>query len=230
MTNTKKINRALAFILTLSIILCCFGILGGIEASAVTNGVSMYYCDQQPLKYGLISYRIYIKTEGNAFNQQVYVHYSTERNNEDTYDMQASYLKTLADGSKIWVANITAQSIRYVIKYVADGQIFWDNNGGKFYTDETVGSIAIVINCSSDSRTISVTLKNYGYNKQVTLRYTTNSWNTYSEIPMHYKSTNANGTEVWEANISLDISNNSSFEYSVCYKVNGMTYWASSFC
>lgn len=230
MTNTKNFNRTLAIILTLSIILFCFGVFGGIKANAVTNGVSMYYCDQQPLKYGLTSYKIYIKTEGNASDQQVYVHYSDELNSEEIYDMQASYLKTLADGSKIWVANITTRSISYVIKYVADGQIFWDNNGGKSFTDETIGSIAIIINCSSDSRTISVTLKNYGYNKQVTLRYTTNSWNTYVEVPMHYKSTNANGTEVWEVNIPLDISNNNSFEYSVCYKVNGMTYWASSFC
>lgn len=230
MAKTKTLKRTLTFILTLSMLLCCIGAFGSVQASAATERVSMYLFDPYFSKYGSTSAYVYIQTNDNASNQQVYVHYHYI--NDEWLDAQAEYLTTLADGSKIWKANITCYGTEYAIKYVADGEVIWDNNNGKNYGDELLGSAPITVNrtgFNGSSYPIVVTLQNYSYQKDVQVRYTVDNWKTYEDAPLSYKSTTEYGTEIWETDLSISADQLSSFQYCVCYKEGNNTYWANNF-
>lgn len=232
MIKTKNFKKALTILLSLSMLLCLVGSFGSIKANAATDRVSMYLLDPIFSKYGMSSVNIYVKTKDNASNQQVYVHYQY-RTDQDWQDKQAEYLMTLSDGSKIWKATISSYSIEYAIKYVADGETIWDNNNGNNYGYELLGTAPITVNrnyyTSYDNFNVNVTLQNYGYNKNVQVRYTENNWATFTDVPLSYKSTNTDGTEIWGTTLSLDSSKSDSFEYCVYYEVNGQTYWANNF-
>ncbi len=60
------------------------------------------------------------------------------------------------------------------------------------------------------------------------MRYTTNSWASYKEAPLHYVTTGSDGNELWTVNVR-DTWNADSFEYCISYTVNGTTYWANNF-
>ena len=230
MTKTKTLKRTLTFILTLSMLLCCVGAFGNLEASAATDRVSMYLFDPYYSKYGATSANVYIKTNDNASNQQVYVHYHYI--NEDWRDAQAEYLTTLADGSKIWRATISCFGTEYAIKYVADGQVIWDNNNGENYGYELLGSAPITANRTRfnlNSYPVTVTLQNYGYQKNVQVRYTVDNWATYKDAPLSYQSTTQYGTEIWKTDLPVTEDELSSFQYCVYYEVNGQPYWANNF-
>lgn len=230
MTKTITLKRTLTFILALSMLLCCVSAFGSVQASAATDRVSMYFYEPTFIKYGYTSSNIYIQTKDNASNQQVFVHYNY-REGYDWEDAQATYLTTLSDGSKIWKASIGSYNMEYAIKYVADGQTIWDNNNGNNYKRQILGTAPITVmkDFSSSYVKISVVLKNYGYQKNVFLRYTLDNWASYRDISMAYESTNDDGTEIWSVTLPLDSYQLNSFEYCVCYQVNGQTYWANNF-
>lgn len=233
MLKTKTLKRTLTFLLTLSMLLCCVGAIGGVQASAATDRVSMYYFEPVTYKYGILTSNIYIQVRDNASNQQVYVHYQYTPG-EEWLDEQASYLTTLSDGSKIWKATISSPNTEYVIKYVADGTVIWDNNNGNNYHTEYLGTAPITVNrgeapSSPKNYPINVTLQNYGFEKKVTVRYTEDDWKTYKDVTMSHTGTNSDGTEIWSTELNLDGSKINSFEYCVRYEVNGQVYWANNF-
>lgn len=226
MIRTKNFKRTLTFVLALSMLLCCVSAFGSVQASANTNQVNMYFYEPIFSKYGLTSANIYIQTKGNAFNQQVYVRYQYH-SNQEWNDVQATYLCTFCDGSKLWRASISSYNTQYSIKYVADGQIYWDNNNGNSYTNEILGDIPLII--KKDDLKINAISKNNGFQKSIYVRYTEDNWNTYKDIPMIYNSTNEDGTENWSTTLNLDSSKSDSFEYCVYQQINGKTCWAH-FC
>lgn len=230
MVKTGTIKRTLTFILALSMLLCFVGAFGSVQASAATDRVSMYFYEPTFSKYGLTSANIYIQTKDNAANQQVYVHYNY-RDGFDWEDSQATYVTTLSDGSKIWKAPIHSYNMEYAIKYVADGQTIWDNNNGNNYGYQILGTAPITVkkDFPSNEGRFSVVLKNFGYQKNVQARYTEDNWATYKDVPLKYISTNTDGTELWEASVSIDHNKLDSYEYCVYYEVNGQTYWANNF-
>ena len=61
------------------------------------------------------------------------------------------------------------------------------------------------------------------------MRYTTNSWASYKEAPMHYVSTGADGNELWTATVNDNWNTGSNFQYCISYTANGNTYWANNF-
>lgn len=232
MKKTITFKKALTFLVVLSMLLCCVGAFGSIQASAATDRVSMYLRDPYFSKYGMSGSYIYVQTKDNASNQQVYVHYYYSNN--EWKDAQAEYLMTLDDGSKIWKAYIIGYGTEYAIKYVADGQVIWDNNDGKNYTDQLLGTAPITVNrnyyyMSLDNYDVNVTLQNYGYQKEVVVRYTDNNWASYTDVPLSYDSTNQYGKELWSTELHISNGNPDAFEYCVYYKVNGKTYWANNF-
>lgn len=232
MTKTRTFKRTLTFILALSMLLCCVSAFGSVQASAATDRVSMYLCDAYSSRYGTYCATVYIQTKGNASNQSVYLHYN-DGYNSDWKDIQASYFTTLSDGSKIWQASIAGDfDMQYAVKYIADGQTFWDNNNGKNYNKEKIGTAPITATRSVYYGTafgVAATLQNYGYSKNVQVRYTEDNWATYKDVPLTYQSTNSDGTENWLTKLELDRSKSESFQFSIYYKVNGQTYWANNF-
>ncbi len=231
MTKTRNFKRTLTFILALSMLLCCVGAFGSVQASAATDRVSMYLCDPYFYENGLTCSDVYVQTKDNASNQQVYVHYFYVPGYE-WKDSQATYVTTLSDGSKIWKASIGSYGTEYAIKYVADGVTYWDNNNGNNYKAQLLGTAPITVNRTGyvyNYYPVSVTLQNYAYQKNVVVRYTDDNWATYHDVPLTYSSTNKDGTELWSASLPIDISKLSSFEYCAYYEVNGQTYWANNF-
>lgn len=231
MTRTKTLKRTLTLLLTLSMLLCCASAFGSVEASAATDRVSMYLRDPFFNENGLTASDVYVQTKDNASSQQVYVHYFYMPGYE-WKDSQATYVTTLSDGSKIWKASIGSYNTEYAIKYIADGETYWDNNNGNNYTTQLLGTAPITVNRTeyiSSYCPVKVTLQNYAYQKNVVARYTDDNWATYHDVSLTYSSTNTDGTEIWNTNIPINEGESTSFEYCVYYEVNGQTFWANNF-
>ena len=233
MNNTGIIKKSISMVLAFSMILSLFVLFANINVNAATDCVSMYSTGKVFSKYGITTREIYIQTTDNASDQHVYVHYNY-LDGQEWKDAEATYVTTLADGSKIWRSVINSFNTEYAIKYVADGQTYWDNNNNNNYTDEQIGTAPITVVRSGypffDGKySIDVLLKNFAYEKNVQVRYTQDNWDTYNDVPLSYSLTNADGTEQWSVDLNLGDKGTSDFEYCVYYQVNGQTYWANNF-
>lgn len=241
MTQTSKTTRFTSVILTIAVLFSLICTVGATSANAAVNDrVSLYSSGVTFAKYGAQTYEIFVKTNDNAHDQEVYIHYYY-MSGMDWEDVKAEYVATLGDGSKIWKSYLTSYNCEYAIKYVADGQTFWDNNNGSNYNGtEVIGSAPISVKRIGKyyydlaSYPIDVVLQNYAYEKNVFVRYTTDGWNTYTDTALGYAETNSDGTETWSGSIDISsiVANNynyADFEYAVCYQVNGTEYWANYF-
>ena len=144
MTKTHKLKKSVSLALAFTMLLSLFCIMSKTNVGAVTDRVSMYSSDVTFVKYGKVTRNIYIQTTDNASSQQVYVHYNY-MSGEEWRDAQAEYFTTLSDGSKIFKASISSFNDEYAIKYISDGNEYWDNNNGNNYHDEKIGSAPITI-------------------------------------------------------------------------------------
>ena len=234
MTKTHKLKKSVSLALAFTMLLSLFCIMSKTNVGAVTDRVSMYSSDVTFVKYGKVTRNIYIQTTDNASSQQVYVHYNY-MSGEEWRDAQAEYFTTLSDGSKIFKASISSFNDEYAIKYISDGNEYWDNNNGNNYHDEKIGSAPITIDRygyqTGSQYVVNVVLKNYSYEKDVKVRYTEDNWATQHDVAMHYVSTNDDGTELWAATLNLSNTSGRIFEYCAYYynKSNNQTYWANNF-
>lgn len=237
MTQTRKSTKIVAMMLTLTMLLSvfCFKAVTPVSASTAPR-VSFYSMGGINTRHGITTYEVFVQTNDNANDQAVTIHYFYMPNLGWT-DTKATYVTTLSDGSKIWRAVFTSYKCQFAIKYEADGEVFWDNNNGNDYTSANViGAAPIaserlsVYQFSGRDYTINAILKNFAYEKNVFVRYTTDGWNTYSDQALSYVNTNSDGTERWSTKLSLEgVNTSSGFEYAICYQVNGQEYWANYF-
>ena len=227
----STVKKTVSVITVLCILVSAFCVITGTAGAASNDRVKMYSAETYFCKYGITGTYVYVQTKDNASNQQVTVHYNYLKG-QAWQDSDAEYFTTLADGSKLWKAYITSYNTEYAIKYVADGVTIWDNNNGKNYTTEQIGEAPVTAlrtnNFYNGSFTVNASLKNLAYEKDVKVRYTTNSWASYKEAPLHYVTTGSDGNELWTVNVR-DTWNADSFEYCISYTVNGNTYWANNF-
>lgn len=233
MKNKTLVRRPLSAMLALTLLMSFLALFANVQVSAATDRVSMYSISTYFSKYGMSSREIYVQTKDNASNQHVYIHYNY-LDGEEWHDEEATYVTTLSDGSKIWKANFTSFNGKYAIRYEADGQVFWDNNNGNDYEYEKIGSAPIAVKrIGSQYRErgyeVDVVLKNFAYQKNVQIRYTTDNWATYTDAPMSFVSMNDDGTENWTGLADINYRLFGDIEYCVYYEVNGQTYWANNF-
>lgn len=232
MTKTRSIKKIIALITVVCIMAGTLTVFAGVTAGAATDKVKLYSTELYFSKYGIRGTNVYVQTKDSASNQKVTVHYNYLKG-QPWKDCDAEYVTTLNDGSKLWKAYITSYNTEYAIKYTGNGHTYWDNNNGKNYTDEKIGSAVITANRGGyvyfPGYTVSATLKNLAYQKDVKVRYTTNNWKTYKDVSMKYDHTNFDGTEHWTAVLNDNIRDTSGFQYCMSYKVNGTTYWANNF-
>ena len=231
MTTKLFIRRAVTLVTALCMIVCALGCLGFINASADTGFAKLYMTDFYNEEFAsgnhFESRYVYVQTDGGYANQQVYVHYKYE-DGEAWRDAQAVYFKTLDDGTKLWKADITnfSGSTEYAIKYVRNGVTMWDNNNGNNYTEDVcLGTAPIYATREGFHRSFDAVVQNYGYVKNVVVRYTTDNWATFTDYPLTYNYTNPDGTEHWGHFYISDPD----LEYCIYYQVNGQTYWANNF-
>ena len=74
-------------------------------------------------------------------------------------------------------------------------------------------------------------MQNFGYEKDVKVRYTEDNWATQQDVAMHYVSTNDDGTELWTVTLNVNDSSLENFEFCAYYynSSNNQTYWANNF-
>jgi hypothetical protein len=237
----KSLKKAAILVLTAILFTTTFTVTGAqIEAKAATNEVSMYYQEGYYSYYQFIQNNIFIKVSNLGYNKNVVIHYTDEGNPGIWKDEKASYLKTLSDGSEIWIAGLASEGpATYSIKYEVNGATYWDNNSGNNYNTATdllgVNPIknkrhSYYEKFSLPNYTISATVKNLAYNKIVKVRYTEDNWVTSSEKSLSF-SNSISGTncENWNTVINLNSNNQSGFQYYVYYQVNGQTYYDNNF-
>ena len=73
-----------------------------------------------------------------------------------------------------------------------------------------------------------VRVVNVAYNKEVTIRYSTDGWKTVHNETANYLSTSSNGaTDTFFFRISLPCvwQDKSKMEFAICYSVEGNNYW-----
>lgn len=206
-----------------------------ITAKAADSPVKMYCCEGQTIYHGINNYKVYIQiAAGSAGSKSVYVHYRV--NSYDWTDVSAAFLTKLNPETEIWVASISGSELTdYAIKYVGDGNVYWDNNNGKNYQFSQPLGVANIKALRYGSKTpsyyqIYAAVKNLAYNKVVKVRYTEDNWATYQEAELDYNHSISNSdTEIWCTTLTLDPTKTDQFYYCLSYEVNGQIYWDNNF-
>ena len=234
MRLNKTFKKIFAAIMVVAMICSVINIFSNkITANASTNPVQMYCTDHYFDKYGISSYTVYIQIAANsAGSKAVYVHHSSYY--DGWTDTEANFFTKLDDNTEIWKADISGVATNeFVIKYVGDGNIYWDNNNGQNYNSSDIIGAANVKALRRNyyyRNSIRAVVKNLGYEKHVKVRYTLDNWQTYQDADMSYVDSNygVNG-ELWSVDLDLDQDNLDGFQFCICYEVNGQTYWDNNF-
>lgn len=198
------------------------------------------------------------------------IHYTYD--NVNWQDINASYIKTLSDGNQVYTFRTPTKTnsseyffrafCKYAIRYEKNGQIYWNNNNGKdfivmndysYYKNNHpyyLGKSALLTtqvqleyawNDKSYFRG-KVVLKDFSPYKKVFIRYTTDGWQTYKDLPAKFESNYFGGSEPWHngpyPNVTGDTEvwtfdegfyGKKTIEFAVCYETNGITYWDNNF-
>ena len=238
MKISKTFKKISAIIMVFAMLV---GITGGfsgkITAQASSNPVKMYYCDVELTWRGAVQYTVYIQIDASsAATKAVYVHHSTQDTEADWQDEAATFVTKLDANTEIWRATVSGFGVsEYAIKYVGDGQTYWDNNNGNNYTcDDILGEANVKMERLSYQTPsyfkVQAVVKNLAYAKVVKVRYTQDNWATYQDAYLSYDSEiTGTNTERWSTTLNLDENKMDSFHYCVCYQVNGQTYWDNNF-
>lgn len=136
MKLSKTLKRFSAIIMAFAMMFGVLGMTGGtLTAKAASSPVKMYCFDNYINWHGYREFNIYIQVDANsASSKAVYVHY--DDGSDEWADEAATYVTNLDDNTEIWKAHLSGfgLSTEYAIKYVGDGQVYWDNNNGSNYT------------------------------------------------------------------------------------------------
>lgn len=127
--NTVK--KLSAIIMVFAMMFSVFAMSGSkLAVKAASNPVKMYCCDMEGSYRGTLQYSVYIQVDASsAANKAVYVHHSTYGGGWE--DSAATYVTKLDANTEIWKATVYGFNVgQYSIKYVGDGQTYWDNNFG----------------------------------------------------------------------------------------------------
>lgn len=213
----------------------------------------------------------YAEISKSGVKRQVFVHH--KMSNGTWKDFALKYMSIAEDSTKqVWglefnygVGTPLADSFstvgfsdQFAIKYVIDGQAYWDNNNGSNYSIAnplaTDGMfLQNGLNISSDTYHSSFStvangnrlqvfadLNNLAFAKEVTLVYTTNNWVTVKYAPMTFANTygyggsnyvvypNVRNFEKWVVNVTPNIAT-IGVKYALRYKVNGVEYWDNNY-
>lgn len=152
----------------------------------------------------------------------------------------------------------TGFSDEFVLKYIVNGQTYWDNNGSRnynisspyitdgFYLQDglniSTDLFSSSLRCNSSTGTLQVyaDLRNIAYTKEVNMVYTTDNWRTTNNAALSYASTYGYGGsnlnafpgqqqfEKWAATVTVP-AKTTQVKFAVSYKVNGQTYWDNNY-
>lgn len=199
-----------------------------------------------------------IAVENIAYEKEVTVHIrmvgsylGPETAENGWYDIPAGYSFTGTDGKEVWSFSVPSALYKggqgsnpifeYALRYVVNGNEYWDNNSGKNYHNQHLGR-EIELKSSTYSTSShpslytvnhtlsgSILVENLDYNKEVIIRYIGNS-GQWKDVPAvySYRSYYYGNYEVWTFNITEEVFKyppQGFFTFAIQYKVNGKEYW-----
>lgn len=188
-----------------------------------------------------------------AYSKAVYAHLAQP--DGSWIDVPLRYNRSISGNREVWRAAYqpainTTYDPEFVLKYVVNGQTYWDNNAGQNYTiardsgfrlaagvNVYNGNYApqVTIGLNSSSLYGYVTVRNLGPTKAVRIHYSTNNWATTRIVSAAYSSAywlgsystasnpNQYGFEEWSFRLNIGTANQ--VDYAIEYVVNGQTYW-----
>lgn len=212
-------------------------------------------------KYGQSSQGVdfEVKVANLAYKKTVFVH--LKRWDGDWIDVPLQYSRPAEPGYEIWVGNFpkqaqapvnTTYNLEFALKYVVDGQTYWDNNDGQNYkVASDTGYVLYGLEAYSgewpslfvhnNQTAVTLTLKNLAYTKHVRIFYTTTgSWDDKKSAVCKFSgpnpwvgrysgasSPNEYGFEEWFC--SFNVGNASKVKYYFQYDVNDETVYDNNF-
>jgi len=210
----------------------------------------------------------YVEVANIAYGKKVFVHHKMLNGSWQNFPLQ--YDKTSDNNAEIWKLELDLSSNfgstiappqlgeEFAIFYEVNGQVYWDNNRGNNYkmsatsgmylqdglhisNDVKDSYFAYYPNTYASQLNVVVDVRNLGYEKKVTLVYSTDRWRTTKYAPMQFAlyysigsgssliSPNQFGIERWRINLPVEDISMSRVEYAVSYKVNGTEYWDNNY-
>lgn len=146
-----------------------------------------------------------IEVKNLAYAKQVGVRY---RNSQGYWvSAPAQYWMQSSSGKELWNAVLPEPSDAYAIYYSVNGMTYWDNNGGRNYSnarsgpDEVLGAPWAIGDptgaWSAGTLYGDVTVRNVSPAKEVRIVYTDDNWATRKVGFARYSRTLPSGFEVW---------------------------------
>lgn len=165
-------------------------------------------------------------------------------------DLPLSFNRTAANGKEVWTGTFRRDfgqaDLEFAMKYLVNGQTYWDNNNSANYHVNAAGIRLFNINVSLNddnpalnptitdasggiTRGAGLTLKNLGATKIVNVVYTTNNWATTQTTPANFSALNTTlGTESWWFTMNIGATA-TAVDFAISYTVNGQTYWDNNY-
>ncbi len=205
-----------------------------------------------------------VKVADLAFDKQVSIYH--EKIDGTWEEIPLSYNMEIDDQNELWSgeSNIQGYGVspvyanEFVVKYVVNGNTYWDNNSGANYrmdrrdgyfiadpnanlsVDTDFDNLYYLPTYDQNSLQVTVDVRNLAPSKEVGVLYTTDGWQTQNYFTLKYRnywysgpffyiqSPNQFGIERWDGSVRFDKSI-STVEYAVVYKVNGQEYWDNNY-
>lgn len=266
----KKVFFALT-IVSLLVLSCGNALTGTGEAEVASRSIAapvkvVSINDTESFHYGIPArYRtVRVKVANLAFEKELYIFAEMEDGSWSELNPSgtAQYVGPAEDGYEIfdisasWTVyyGATAWADELVIKYVVDGQTYWDNNGGANYSAEAHSGYQIfdtdvlVANTpwwSSYSNAFygNINVRNLSYDKDVEIVYTFNNWETTFVASATYNrnygisyaspisSPNQHGIENWSFNVQIPEGYGAEdVQFAVAYTpADGVTRWDNNY-
>lgn len=167
------------------------------------------------------------------------------RNVSEGYDKTAlgSYHSTLADGSEEWHVKVTERAwslgaMTFNAWYQdGAGRTFYDDNEGEFHAIAPRGAYQVVnhdwwgtdlkVSDEGVKGSLSITVADLDYDKQMAIIFTTDDWETVEEMGMgaagddnalYWVEDSWAGHERWQVEVNLARQGVETFQYAIVYK------------
>ncbi len=184
-------------------------------------------------------------------DQQVYIHRELE--DGSWIDIPMYFDGNAGQNKEVWRVSSNAEGLgdKFVVKMVANGVEYWDNNNGANYDLDygyTIGNVSEVVVTGVGAYAnedglmdvyVPIVLDNIGFDKQVEVVYSNDNWASATVVQAQYDGSrpiigygsypnpSASGAESWTANFTIDPS--TKHEFFVKYTVNGQEHYANNY-
>ncbi|MBW7474487.1 CBM21 domain-containing protein [Paenibacillus oenotherae] len=249
--TAKPAAKLSSILLSLALVFTFIFAVSPNAAHGSPNAVDLVYAKLDGFAYSPYIFGS-IEVDNLAYSKEVYVVWRGSTS-EAWKEKAATFDRTTTGNREAWkfIVYIGGPNTEFKIKYVVNGQTYWDTNNGSNYkiSDPSstaapyvaIGNPPIKVNVTNSFYDYGVAyldgaanqvhftafVKNLAFTKNVTFRYTTDNWQTYQDVSASYDSAatnSSNALELWKVTVPIS-STVQNVKFSASYTVNGVTYW-----